>query len=399
MRDDPRGLAVPRGFRDILPTEARELHAIERLLMAAFASFGYVPLEPPAVEFASGAVALDERRMLRFLDREGRLLALRPDMTTAVARVVAQRYRESSGALRLAYFTPVFREEPSMRGSEREYDQAGVELIGSSGALADAEVIGLLGDSLAHCGLAGAEIDVGHVGFFAGFLAELAPAARESATAKARDGDLVATLEIARAAGLSRERGAALERGLRHRGTATLSDLRANAPAGSLAALDELERIAPLLEAAGVGAAIRYDLGFVPALPYYSGVVFQVTAPDLGFPVAAGGRYDGLLARFGADLPATGFGIAIPHLHQAIVAAGWSIADDVLLVVLVPSSDDVATLRAATALRALGLAVALGDVAETAGQRTVRAHVVDERSVEYEGRRLSLEDFGTRVRA
>src|SRR5207237_3654085 len=111
VTDVPRGLAVPRGFRDILPTEARELHAIERLLMTTFASYGYVPLEPPAVEFASGALALDERRVLRFLDRDGRLLALRPDVTTAVARVVAQRYGRSDAALRLSYFTPVFREE------------------------------------------------------------------------------------------------------------------------------------------------------------------------------------------------------------------------------------------------------------------------------------------------
>ncbi len=399
MRDDPHGLAVPRGFRDILPTEARELHAIERLLMATFASYGYVPLEPPAVEFASGAVTLDERRLLRFLDRDGRLLALRPDMTTAVARVVAQRYRASSGSLRLSYFTPVFREEASMRGSEREYDQAGVELIGASGALADAEVIGLLGDALARCGLASAEIDIGHVGFFGGFLEELDPAAREAAGDRARDGDLVATIEIVRDAGLARERVDALERGLRHRASASLADLRANAPASSLAALDALERLAPLLEAAGVGAAIRYDLGFVPALPYYTGVVFQVTAPELGFAIATGGRYDGLLARFGADLPATGFGVAVPHLHQAIVAAGWRVADDAPLVVLAHASDDVAALRAASALRALGLAVAIGEVAETAGQRTVRAKVVDERTVEHEGRRLSLEAFRARVKA
>src|SRR5438132_8014929 len=166
--------SLPRGFRDILPTEARELHAIERTLMTAFAQYGYVPLEPPTVEFAESALTVDERRTLRFLDRDGRLLALRPDVTTAVARVVAQRYRQADAALRLAYFTPVFREEPSMRGSEREYDQAGVELIGAGGALADAEVIGLLGDALAGCGLRSAEIDVGHVGYVAGFLEELA---------------------------------------------------------------------------------------------------------------------------------------------------------------------------------------------------------------------------------
>src|SRR5207245_9396823 len=110
-------------------------------------------------EFADGALTVDERRTLRFLDRDGRLLALRPDVTTAVARVVAQRYRDAAGSLRLAYFTPIFRQETSMRGAEREYDQAGVELIGEPSLRADAEVLALLGDALAQCGLLAVDID------------------------------------------------------------------------------------------------------------------------------------------------------------------------------------------------------------------------------------------------
>lgn len=358
--------------------------------METFARYGYVPLEPPTVEFSSGTLALDERRMLRFLDRDGRLLALRPDVTTAVARVVAQRYREASAALRLAYFAPIFREEASMRGSEREYDQAGVELIGDPSLRADAEVIALLADALAGCGLLAAEIDIGHVGYFGGFIAELVPAARESVAALARSGDLVAAVRLARDSGLSPARTAALERGLRFR-SGELGAARADAPAPSLKALDALETLGPLLEAAGVGAAIRYDLGFIPALPYYSGIVFQVTAPGLGFAIAAGGRYDGLLARFGADRPATGFGIAVPHLHQAVIAAGWQPQAGAPLLVLAPATSDEATLAAAAALRALGVAVAIGDVAEHAGQDVHRATVVDATHVAYEGATRAIE--------
>ena len=383
--------ALPRGFRDILPTEARELQAIERTLMEAFAQYGYVPLEPPTVELAEGAVTVGERRMLRFLDRDGRLLALRPDVTTAVARVVAQRYRHADAALRLAYFAPIFREEASMRGSEREYDQAGVELIGDPTLRADAEVIALLADALARCGLLAADIDVGHVGFVDGFIAELPPAARQDAGAAARAGDLVGAIAVARAAGLNGERIAALERGFRHRST-DLADARIGAPAASRQARDTLDTLGPLLEAAGVGGAIRFDLGLIPALPYYTGVVFQVTVPDLGFAIAAGGRYDGLLARFGADRPATGFGIAIPHLHQALVTAGWQAPADSPLLLLAPDDGDgAATLRVAAALRAAGIAVAIGDVAERAGQDVRRARVVDDAHVEYDGIVRALE--------
>jgi ATP phosphoribosyltransferase regulatory subunit len=382
--------ALPRGFRDILPTEARELHAIERTLMRAFAQYGYVPLEPPTVEFAESAVTVDERRTLRFLDRDGRLLALRPDVTTAVARVVAQRYRETEATLRLAYFAPIFREEASMRGSEREYDQAGVELIGDPTRRADAEVIALLADALARCGLPAADIDIGHVGFVDGFIAELPQDARAATSAAARAGDLVGTVSLARAAGMSSTRIAALERGLRHRST-DLAGPRAGAPAASARALDALDALRPLLEAAGIGGAIRFDLGYIPALPYYTGVVFQVTVPDLGFPIATGGRYDGLLARFGADRAATGFGIAIPHLHQALVAAGWQLQAESPLLVLAAHADDATTLRVAATLRGAGVAVAIGDVAESAGQDVRRARIVDETHVEYDGAPRTLD--------
>ncbi len=394
MPDALSGLAVPRGFRDILPTEARELHAIERTLLGAFADYGYVPLEPPAVEFASGAITMDERRMVRFLDRDGRLLALRPDVTTAVARVVAQRYRDADAPLRLSYFTAVFREEASMRGSEREYDQAGIELIGSSGALADCEVIALLADALARCGLVSVEIDVGHAGYLHGFTDELPTEAREGFASAARDGDLVRALGLARGAGLAAKRAVALERGLRHRGP-DVAAARADAPKGSLKALDELEALTPLFEAAGIGAAVRFDLGFVPALPYYSGVVFQVTAPGLGFPVAAGGRYDGLLGHLGADRPATGFAINVPHLHQAVLDAGWTPDGDSALLLLDPADDLVVTVRVATALRRAGIAVCVGPVAERAGREVRAGRVVDEGHVAYEGTTRTLEALVT----
>jgi ATP phosphoribosyltransferase regulatory subunit len=381
---------LPRGFRDILPTEARELHAIERILMRAFALYGYVPLEPPTVEFADAAVTLDERRAVRFLDRDGRLLALRPDVTTAVARVVAQRYSRTDAALRLAYFAPIFRDEASMRGSEREYDQAGVELIGDATLRADAEVIALLADTLARCGLLAADIDIGHVGFVDGFLAELPQDAHAATATAARSGDLVGMVSLARAAGMPAARIAALERGIRHR-SAELGAARADAPAASKRALDTLDALQPLLEAAGVGGAVRFDLGYIPALPYYTGVVFQVTVPDQGSPIATGGRYDGLLARFGADRAATGFGIAIPHLHQALVAGGWQAEADSPLLVLAPHPDDATTLRVAAALRGAGVAVAIGDVADSAGQDVRRARVVDDAHVEYEGVPHALE--------
>jgi ATP phosphoribosyltransferase regulatory subunit len=379
-------LTLPRGFRDILPTEARELHAIERTLMATFESYGYVPLEPPSVEFARGTSSVDEGRLIRFIDREGSLLALRPDLTTAIARVVAQRYRETRGALRLSYFTTVFRQERSMRGSEREYDQAGVELIGSSGTLADAEILALLCESLAAVGLGSFTVEVGHMGAVRALFAGLAPDALERVLGHLRDADHVGAFRAAEAAGL---RGDRLERARRGLGARARGIEAVDLPE----AMELREAIHTAREIfAGQPLWGTPNLSVIPSLPYYTGIVFEVVSPHVGFPIAMGGRYDGLLAGEGADRPATGFGIAVPHLHQALVAEGWSLPRTAPLVMLDGlSRRDVA--RVSAALRREGVAVALGAVAETAGRALVGIRVIDDRTVEHEGRRLSPTDL------
>lgn len=380
-------LTLPRGFRDILPTEARELHAIERTLMATFETYGYVPLEPPSVEFAAAAATVPEARMMRFLD-QGNLLALRPDVTTAIARVVAQRYRETRGALRLSYFTTVFRQERSMRGSEREYDQAGIELIGASGVMADAEALALLCESLTAVGLRAFTIEVGHVGAVRALFAGLPEAARERVLAYLRDSDQVAAFRAAEEAGLSGERLERARRGLAARGRG-IEEVDLPEAMELREAIHLARDIFPGDPLWGVP-----DLAVIPALPYYTGLVFEVVTPDVGSPIAMGGRYDGLLT----DRPATGFGIAIPHLHQALVAEGWSLPRTDPLVTLDGGSPrDVA--RMAAALRREGLAVALGPPAETAGRAVVGIRVLDAGRVEHEGRALTPAELARELRS
>src|SRR3989454_12173134 len=121
--DQQSPIGPPRGFRDILPTEARELGVIEQTLAEVFADFGFTPLHPPLLEY--GAADSAKRRRMQFLDSDGSLVALRPDLTTSVARLVGGRYRDMTGVLRLSYIAPVFREEPAMSGGSREILQAG----------------------------------------------------------------------------------------------------------------------------------------------------------------------------------------------------------------------------------------------------------------------------------
>jgi len=379
-------LAPPRGFRDILPTEARELRVIERTLTETFAAYGYMPLEPPMVEYAAAQPTGD--RLIQFLDSDGSLVALRPDLTTAVARLVAQRYRETSGALRLSYFAPVFREAPAMTAGARELVQAGVELIGPSGKLADAEVIALLAESLERCGLRldAAALHVGHIGAVRGLFAGLSDDASARVLGALRQGDLVGALRTAREAGARKDE---LERARR-----ALGVIGRDVEGLSGDEVNEVREVIHLARERWPGAVRLWglpNLGLVPALPYYTGIVFETLHPEVGV-VASGGRYDLLIGAFGAPRPATGFAIDVLRLHRALFAEGWRPASARPLVTLRSNGDERATLRCAASLRAAGLSVAIGDVAESAGVTVVVAAVVDERRARLDDGRVLATD-------
>lgn len=369
---DPDAIAAPpRGFRDILPTEARELRAIERALSETFAGYGYVPIEPPMVEHVAPDTTLDRRRLIQFLDRDGSLVALRPDITTAVARLVAQRYRDAAGALRLSYFAPVFREEPAMLGAEREYDQAGVELVGPSGTLADAEVLALLAESLARCGLRDATIEVGHVGVVRRAFADLSDDDAAAVVDALRAGDHVGAFRRAADAGMRDEALARARSALAARGRAIEQV--------DIEGVAELRDVIHLARDLFAGEPLWGvpNLSLVPALPYYTGVVFEALHPKSGFPIATGGRYDLLLGAFGTPRRATGFAINVPRLHLALFESGWRPARERALVSVAPAEPR-ETAELVARLRARGVVVAIGPVAERAGLEIIDAAMAGE---------------------
>jgi ATP phosphoribosyltransferase regulatory subunit len=367
----------PRGFRDILPTEARELGAIEQTLAEVFSDSGFTPLHPPLLEF--GAVDSAKPRRIQFLDSDGNLVALRPDLTTSVARLVAGRYREMTGVLRLSYIAPVFREEPAMSGGAREVLQAGVELIGGDGALADAEILALLVESLDRCGLSVREstVQVGSIRLVSGLFGTLADAARGEVLRALREGDIAGALSRAREAGMPADH---LERAA-----------RALAGGDGVETEADLCHVIDLARERWPGKDKRWgvpNLGLVPALPYYTGVVFEAIHPDAGV-VASGGRYDLLIGAFGEPRPSIGFAIDVLQLHRALFAGAWQPPSQRPLLLLRASPDERATMRCAATLRGGGLAVALGDVVERAGRAVIHAEVVDERFVKFDDGRVA----------
>jgi ATP phosphoribosyltransferase regulatory subunit len=140
----------PRGFRDILPFEARRREEVASAVAAFFETAGYEPIETPAIEYLESRETTGLRKArdaFRFVDVDGRLLALRTDVTIPLAQIVAQRFSGLKPPYRLRYCADVFREQESLRGRERQLTQLGLECIGVDGAEGDSEILSLaLGD-------------------------------------------------------------------------------------------------------------------------------------------------------------------------------------------------------------------------------------------------------------
>ncbi|TLM80285.1 MAG: ATP phosphoribosyltransferase regulatory subunit, partial [Actinobacteria bacterium] len=317
---------TPRGFRDVLPAEAAEREVIAARIAEVFSAWGYGAVETPAVErldALEAAAGSLEGTAFRLVDLDGRLLALRPDMTVPIARVAASRLAGVPGPHRFRYVAGVFREHESLRGQARQFTQAGVELIGAGGPAADAEVIAMLVEALRAAGLAEFSVSLGTVAVLAEIVesAQMPPAWGEAVLAAAHERNLVAMGALATQAGVAADAARALAAVPRIRGGAEAVDecRIAAAGCGCDGALDELAETLALLEAAGVADAVTVDFSVMRNFDYYTGIVFEVSAPGLGLPIGAGGRYDNMLAAFDAPAPAAGFALGVERLQIALV--------------------------------------------------------------------------------
>jgi ATP phosphoribosyltransferase regulatory subunit len=359
---------LPKGARIYLPDEAERKRHVERRLFGVFERWGYREIVTPTFEFFDAiAVGTDpalQENMFKFVDREtGRMLALRADITPQIARVVATRLRDEPKPLRLGYVTNVFRYDEPQLAHYREFYQAGVELVGLDKPEAEVEVIAMTVEGLRSLGLARFQIDVGHPDFFRGLMEEVktdAARAREVRTALARKdlsalerlvgelappahvGDALLALPTLFGGGEVLERAGALARNAR-----------------SERAVANLAEVHRLLGIYGLADAVLLDLGEVRGFDYYSGMYFEAYVADFGASVAAGGRYDHLLARFGYECPAVGFAFDVARALSVMEAQGVTVERPGPDFFIIDSTrEKTAALSLARRLRDLGASVA-----------------------------------------
>ena len=314
---------IPPGTRDILPEEMRELRRLRAALLEVFEGHGFGEVATPAIEYDEVLGRGDGRTAdsaYRFFDERGDLLALRSDMTVPIARLVASRFADAESPLRLCYLANAYRAVRPQRGQMREFAQAGVELIGTAAPAGTAEVIEVLAAALDAVGLDRAVIGLGDADLFRQLLAEygVEGEARNSALASLAMHDLVGLEQELSRAGIGEERVATCVALSQLRGGPEVLE-QASALGGD-AVERATARLGETLEALaqrGAGGRVQIDLGLLRDLGYYGGAILEVYDPALGHVLGGGGRYDGLLKRFGVDLPAAGFALYLERLHVA----------------------------------------------------------------------------------
>jgi ATP phosphoribosyltransferase regulatory subunit len=299
---------IPPGTRDVLPEEMRELRAIGGRMREAFEAAGYGEVHTPALEYEEVLLRGDERAAgarYRSFDERGAVLALRSDMTIPIARVVATRYADAEPPLRFSYLAHAWRATERGVGEPREFLQAGIELIGVPGAEGEAEVVALAIEALSAAGLRRHRVGVGDGALYRGLLASfgVAEEAHLPVLEALSRRDLVGLEGQVDALGLSQADRDLLVRLPQLRGGA---DILSDAPG-----VEGLQILHGELEKRGVADRVIFDLGLVRELGYYTGSVFEVYDPAVGFTLGGGGRYDELIGRFGRELPAWGLALEV----------------------------------------------------------------------------------------
>ena len=313
---------TPEGTQDRLFSECQERRQVQSRLTGLFLRRGYLEVSTPEIEFydlfSLSGCPIPQERMIKVSDPSQKFCVLRPDSTIPIARVAATKLCSVPLPQRLYYDQTVYRFNPAHNGASREIPQCGVELIGAKGIKADLEMIVTAIDALRCCGAPRFYVELGHAGFFRDLTGRLG--LDEDAIEQARvliEGKNFAALSAFLQPYQGDLAAVALERLSHLFGGPEVLD-EAQRLAGETEEVDYLRALYEELSTAGYGQYIRFDLGMVHQINYYTGVVFRGYVEGAGEAVLSGGRYDSLVAVFGREAQATGFAVDVDAIVRTL---------------------------------------------------------------------------------
>ncbi|MCP8616110.1 ATP phosphoribosyltransferase regulatory subunit [Salirhabdus salicampi] len=321
---------IPEGVWDLYSSDFETKENTISQIKTLFNRFGYKQVQTPIFEyyelFTETKATIEKDRMIKLIDRDGRILVLRPDVTIPIARMVANDYQDGKeqSSFKLSYITNVFRVRTDKKVQQnREFTQAGVEFFGQESIDADVEVITMAIQSLQKLGFEGFTIDIGQANFFkelingSGLSVEQFNQVRYLIEHKnfAELSRLVETLSIE-----TNYREAILNiPSLYGKGEELFRKAEQFIMTKKMEEeLNKLREVYEHLVEDGYEQFVTLDLGLINHLNYYTGTIFQGFVPEYGKPIVVGGRYDHLCKQFGYEIPATGFGIYVDDLIEAM---------------------------------------------------------------------------------
>lgn len=338
--------SLPDHIADVLPSEARHIEELRRLLLDAARGYGYELVMPPLLEhlesLLTGTGQSLDLQTFKLVDQlSGRTLGLRADSTPQVARIDAHLLNRAS-VTRLCYCGPVLHTRPQQPHATREPLQFGAEIYGHAGLEADLEVLSLAQDCLAAAQVQRTSIDLGHVGIVRALLA-LQPAFDGQDTVLMQVHAALAAKDGSELAALTRRFVPACRDGLQtlvqlygDRSVLLEAEKAFKTNQSVQSALSNLKWLASHLPV----QSVTFDLADLRGYAYYSGMRFTIYAQGQPDALVRGGRYDGVGAVFGhavqRERPAVGFSLdlkqlvsaVMPHPQKAAVRAPWGEAAD-----------------------------------------------------------------------
>lgn len=311
---------IPSGLRDTYGVSAVRKRQMIHEIESVFLQCGYEPIMTPTIEFfqtyLTGYAHLQDEEFYKFLDQNGQILALRADMTVPIARFAATKMADRKPPYRFCYSANVYKVNQSFAGKRNEVTDCGIELIGA-GAESDLEVLSMAAEVMRRIGREKHTLEIGSSAVFR--------LACSACGLSLQDMDELAVLTDRKSmVDLKDFVGARVPQKARAFFT------RLPLLAGNDEVLDEakalsfdpllteeienLKRLSGEMKTLGCGTHISFDLGKIPHLHYYTGIIFQGYVSGVGNSVLSGGRYDDLLSRFGKNLAACGFGVKVDYL-------------------------------------------------------------------------------------
>jgi histidyl-tRNA synthetase len=382
-------------MRDFLPEDAKIMKFIEGKARKTAELYGYKEIVTPIVEsyelLAAKAGEEVRLRMYAFKDLGDRMIALRPEFTPTVARLVATTLKNEPRPFRLFCVGSLYRYDEPQQGRYREFWQSNFELMGSDKPEADAEIIMLTNSLMKSVGLKNYALKVGHVGVLKGiFNQEKMNEKTENQVMQLMDKKQYDdAFRLVKEAGVPEKCVAILQKLVRLKGD-RVSDVAEKMKAvvegyeQSVAAVENLQEILRLVSESGCKINMNLDAGFARGLEYYTGIILEIYVPELDIAIGGGGRYDKLIELFGGEsTPAVGIAHGVDRIMLSMQKQSISLQmRQEKSVMVIPTKDDLngEALKIAQMLREAEIPVEV----EVMGRKISKAlEDADRRKVDY----------------